>query len=90
MPFDQLVMLPGQEVSIVTEPKAKPHNVFIMIGLIPQQALVITIKPGATAPPINDGQQIIVRLPSENGVAIFSTTVLLVDTEPFTVIYAEG
>tara|TARA_R110000868_G_scaffold168246_2_gene402907 strand:- start:7 stop:678 length:672 start_codon:yes stop_codon:yes gene_type:complete len=88
--FDELGISMGQMVEAL--PKNDPEKVFsevVMLGAIPNEALIIAPPPSGLFPKMAEGERVIIRLKLADGVAIFTSTVLFVADVPMFMVYLD-
>ena len=89
--FEDLNLKIGQVIQIHPNPEDKTnrHDCMLVGGLM-GDAIIITVAPGKDEfPRLEEGQQVIIRVLSGNGVALFPTTVLFVSDMPVFMVYLD-
>ncbi len=89
--FDDLNLKFGQIVQFHPNPEdgADRHDCLLM-GCLPGESLIVTASPETGLfPQVQEGQQVIIRVMSSNGVALFPTTVLFISEMPLYMVYLD-
>ncbi|WP_370978099.1 flagellar brake protein [Agaribacterium sp. ZY112] len=89
--FNDLNIKLGQVVQIHPDP-AQPQARCdcLLVGSLPGESILITAAPGAEDfPHLEVGQQVVIRVMSANGVALFQTCVLFISDMPVFMVYLD-
>ena len=60
-----------------------------LIGCLPLESVIVTAPASGIFPQLSEGQQVVIRVMSANGVALFPTTVLYISDVPAFMVYLD-
>jgi hypothetical protein len=88
--FDDLNLKIGQIIQLHPDPKNSQERYDCMlVGCLPGDAVIVTAASDGSFPIVQEGQNIVIRVMSANGVALFPTTVLYVADVPTFMVYLD-
>lgn len=88
--FEDLHLKFGQVIQIHPNPgKSKDRFNCILVGCLPNEAVIITAPESGSFPVLKEGDAIAIRVMSANGVAIFPTLVLHIAEIPVYLVYLD-
>jgi len=88
--FEDLNLKLGQIVQIHPNP-ADPKQRFdcLLVGTLPGESILISAHRKAEFPVLEEGQMVVMRIMSANGVALFQTRVLFISDMPVLIVYLD-
>ncbi|WP_096086419.1 flagellar brake protein [Agaribacterium haliotis] len=89
--FDDLNLKLGQIVQIHPDVKnPKRRYDCLLVGSLPGESILLTTSPKSDAfPELEEGQMVVIRIMSANGVALFQTRVLFISDMPVFMVYVD-
>lgn len=88
--FDDLNLQFGQTIQIQPNPvQSKDRFECLLVGCIPNEAIIITASGATKFPPLEPGQPVAIRVMGNNDIAIFPTMVLHIAEIPIFLVYLD-
>lgn len=88
--FSELGVQMGQSLEIL--PRAEGVKTFsdcIILGMIPDQSLILSVPESGMFPDVQEGQDVVIRVFMDQGVALFNSTILYISDVPLYMVYLD-